>query len=496
MKYLYSSIILLMLAFRPVAVHADNKTSYLPEIDIRNKEVVRQNREIELKMVVDLSHLKLRTQHTIALLPVLVSGDGSREAAFPPVVIDGKTRSKVYLRAQRLESVELPPYHDGSAQTIIRRSNGKEQNYDYRAVIPYERWMLDGRIELREHVSGCAGCEEGRMERPIPEAEKALAAFIPHYRLDMIAPVPEAVKRRAEVRVARLQFRQDSYKIDPGFKNNRAELDTVTHSIGVVKTDPDLTITGIYITGYASPEGSVAYNKRLSQNRADALAAYAQKDTRVDASLWHVTGVGEDWEGLRKEVEKHPKLLKIDEVLKIIDACEGDLDACERRIRDLVPPEIYQRLLNEMYGPLRRNEYRIEYNVRNFNIEEAKQQIRTRPELLSVDEMYRVADTYGKDSDGYREVILTAARTYPDNVPAVVNAARLEMECGDAASAIRLLEGSQVSDSPEVLNALGVAYAKNGQYDKAREVLERARAAGNTDAETNLQQVAGIVADF
>lgn len=84
MKHLYSSIILLMLAFRPVVVHADNKTSYLPEIDIHNKEVVRQNREIELKMVVDLSHLKLRTQHTIALLPVLVSGDGSREAAFPP----------------------------------------------------------------------------------------------------------------------------------------------------------------------------------------------------------------------------------------------------------------------------------------------------------------------------------------------------------------------------------------------------------------------------
>ena len=50
---------------------------------------------------------------------------------------------------------------------------------------------------------------------------------------------------------------------------------------------------------------------------------------------------------------------------------------CEQRIRDLVPPEIYQRLLNEMYGPLRRNEYRIEYNVRNFNLEEAKKLLKT-----------------------------------------------------------------------------------------------------------------------
>lgn len=496
MKHLYSSIILLMLAFRPVAVHADNKTSYLPEIDIRNKEVVRQNREIELKMVVDLSHLKLRTQHTIALLPVLVSGDGSREAAFPPVVIDGKTRSKVYLRAQRLESVELPPYHNGGAQTIIRRSNGKEQSYDYRAVIPYERWMLDGRIELREHVSGCAGCEEGRMERPIPEAEKALAAFVPHYRLDSIIPAPEPLKVRAETRTARLQFRQDSYNILPDYKDNRAELDAVSNSVGLVKKNSDVKITGIYITGYASPEGSEAYNMILSENRAKALADYIRRHDNIPADLLHVDWRGEDWEGLVRVLGDYPGLLKRDEVYAIIERYPNERDFCELQLRKLVPPTIYERLLNEIYPALRRNEYRIEYNVRNFNIEEAKRQIKTRPDLLSVDEMYKVADTYGKDSGEYREVILTAARTYPDNVPAVVNAARVEMECGDVTSAIRLLENSRVSDAPEVLNALGVAYAKNGQYEKAREVLQRAKTGGSAEAETNLQQVAGIVADL
>ena len=100
-------------------------------------------------------------------------------------------------------------------------------------------------------------------------------------------------------------------------------------------------------------EEGVKTEPSLSKNRAEALAAYAQKDTEVDASLWHVTGVGEDWEGLRKEVEKHPQLLKINDVLRIIDECDGDKDLCEQRIRNLVPPEIYQRLLNEMYGPLR-----------------------------------------------------------------------------------------------------------------------------------------------
>lgn len=496
MKYLYSSIILLALAFSLETAYADNVASYLPGINIGNREISRKNREVELKMVVDLSGLKMHTQHTLALIPVLVSKDGSREAAFPPVVIDGKTRNRVYLRAQQLKSMELPPYHDGSEQVVIRRANGKEQAYDYCASLPYERWMLDGRIEMRERISGCANCGISQSTQELPDSKAALAAYVPQYGLVQMEPAPEPVKARAETRTARLQFRQNSAKIDPGFKNNREELNTVTSSIEVVKENKDLTITGITITGYASPEGSVDYNKRLSQSRADALAAYAQKNTRVDASLWHVTGVGEDWEGLRQEVEKHPRLLKIDEVLRIIDECDGNLDACEQRIKKLVPPDIYQRLLNEMYGPLRRNEYRIEYNVRNFNIEEAKKQINVRPDLLSVAEIYKVADSYGKGSADYREAMLIAARTYPDNVAAVVNAARVELERGDADAAIRLIEGSKVADAPEVLNALGVAYAKAGKYAKAGEVLQRAKVAGCKEAEKNLQEMAEVMADF
>lgn len=496
MKYLYSSILLLVLAFSPEAARADNVTGYLSEVNIDNREISRKNREVELKMVVDLSGLKMHTQHTLALVPVLVAKDGSREAAFPPVVIDGKTRSRVYLRAQNFKSVEMPPYHDGDAQVIIRRNNGKEQAYDYRASLPYERWMLDGHIELRERVSGCANCGVGESAQELSDSKEALAAYVPQYSMERMQSAHEVVKARAETRTARLQFRQNSAKIDPKFKGNGEELNTVASSIGVVEGNKDLTITGIHITGYASPEGTAEYNKRLSQSRADALAAHAQKDTRLDASLWHVTGVGEDWEGLRREVEKHPKLLKIDEVLRIIDACEGDLDACEQRIKALVPPEIYQRLLNEMYGPLRRIEYRIEYNVRNFNMEEAKRQLKNRPDLLSVDEIYKVADSYDKGSAEHREAMLVAAHTYPGNVAAVVNAARVEMERGDADAAIRLIEGSKVAAAPEALNALGVAYAKAGKYEKAGEVLRQAKAAGCKEAENNLRELERVMEDF
>lgn len=496
MKRIYSTLILLILGLGCLTAYAGNEADFLGDIDISNREVLRKDRKVSLKMVIDMSRLKMPTQQTLAIVPVLMSADGSREEEFPAVVIDGRTRYKVYRRALRLQSVELPPYHDGSAQAVICRNNGKEQTYDYMSELPYEPWMLGGRIEMRQLVYGCVNCKKGQADRHFAEADQALAPYVPDYRVDKAEVASEPVKMREETRTARLQFRQNSSRIDPGFKDNQSELNTVISSINAVRANPDLKITGIYITGYASPEGSEDYNLKLSRTRAESLADYVMRNTDVDASLWHVTGAGEDWEGLRKEVMKHPRLLKVDEVLRIIDECEGNLDECEQRLKDLVPPEIYGRLLNEMYGPLRRNEYRIEYNVRNFDIDEARKQLSSNPGLLSVDEIYKVADSYGEGTPGYRDAILTSARIHPDNVPVVVNAARMELQRGDADSAIRLLEGSKVSDAPEVLNALGVAYARSGRLDKAREVLQRAKAKGSADAAANLIQVDGVMADF
>ena len=87
-----------------------------------------------------------------------------------------------------------------------------------------------------EQVYGCVNCGEGEAEALL--MPRVLPEFIPEYRLDTIAPEPEPVKVRAETRTARLQFRQDSYRIRPDYKNNRAELDTVSNSSSPVMPRP------------------------------------------------------------------------------------------------------------------------------------------------------------------------------------------------------------------------------------------------------------------
>ena len=468
------------------ALGASAQTGYMKDITVSGKDVQRQGNEVVVRMNLDLSGVRMKQQHTAELVPVLVSKDGTQEQAFPSIVVNGKIRNRALKREEALTG--NPRYTN--VNTTIRRKNGEPQAVDYRATAPFEKWMYDGRLEVREAVTGCAECDEGGETSTVDPL--VLPRFIPNYVTALREPAPEPVKRRDEVRSARLQYRQDSYTTDPKFKDNANVLSEVQASIDAVKENKDLTITGIYVTGYASPEGTVAYNLKLSERRAKTFTDYVKKQNpNLDASLWHVDWKGEDWTGLREEVQKHPRLLKIDEVLAIIDGCEGDQDACEEKIKALVPPTIYQRLLNEMYGPLRRNDYRIEYNVRNFNLEEARQLIRTNPKLLSQNEMYQVAGSYAKDSKEYREAMEIAARTYPDDPVALGNAAATCLAAKDARGAIALLEGKKLDAA--AMNTLGVAYAEVGEYQKAKSTLEEAARAGNADAKENLKQVIKVI---
>ena len=471
MKKIMITIAWLLAAF-PAAFA---QTAYLESVKVANRRVEKVGGEVRVQMDICLDDLQMKNQHSLQLVPVILSEDGSLEQPLEPLYVDGRIRSKVLKRKAALEDWQT----DGER---LRRRNGQTQTMHYEAAAPYEPWMLNGRLELRADVTGCAECGEGHETLTtggiLPYRE-------PEYEMAVVQqPKEEVVKRRSEVRTARLQYRQDSYRVLPKYKNNQQELDKVQASIDAVKQDANLTITGIYITGYASPEATVAYNLALSERRAKTFTDYIrQRNPELDASLWHVDWKGEDWDGLRKVVEQYPNLLKQDEVLDIIDHCGDDKDACEEQIKALIPPEIYQRVLNEMYPAIRRNEYRIEYNVRHFDLKEGKQMIKTRPDLMSVSEMQRVADSYGKGTPQYTDCLLTAARTYPDNVTAVNNAALALIEAGRAQEAVNMLEKAPRDGA--LLNMLGTAYAETGQTERAMETFRRAADAGYAPAADN-----------
>jgi tetratricopeptide (TPR) repeat protein len=312
--------------------------------------------------------------------------------------------------------------------------------------------------------------------------------YNPQYLISFIEPDPEPVKMRSESHSAYINFRVDRYEILENYKSNNTELASIINSIDRVKEDADLTITSITIEGWASPEGTEQHNKILSQNRANSLADYVTAKTGIARTSIHATGMGEDWAGLKREVDNTPRLLDQHKVLDIIADASMTQDQKDAALEALVPPTIYQRLMNEMYPRLRRNDYRIEYSVRNFNIEEAKRLVDSDPNKLSVGELYQVAGTYAKGSAEYNHVMEVAAKTYPQVVAAAVNQAAKLIADKKYDEALAVLAKSNQEDA-RVLAAQGYAYMAKGDQAKAREAWTKAAAKGNADAKHNLDEL-------
>ena len=184
-----------------------------------------------------------------------------------------------------------------------------------------------------------------------------------------------------------------------------------------------------------------------------------------------------------EQAEDWPARAKVQEA---IAQCNDNIDVCEQKIRQQLSTDDYRYLIDELYAPLRRNDYRIEYTVRNFTPEEARQMLEVRPDLLSAAEMQRVADSYGRNTDSYRKALDTALRTYPDNVALRYNAALAAVETERYAEAIALLKDTQ---DGALLNLLGVAHYKSGDKRQAEQAFRRAVQAGYAPAEESAAKV-------
>lgn len=431
------------------------QTHYLENLKLDNQCVVKTGNDVSVSVDIRLDGMRLDRQQSVRLVPVLVSADGTRQQELVPVLIEGKVRSKVTDRKLALGELQ-----EEEGMIRLKRANGEEQTVAYQTVTPYAPWMVNGRLEVRGYITGCAQCSEGD--------EILTAGEVLPYREPVFALAPAMQPAEEEVK-------------------RRAELESVQRSFALLKENLNLTVTGIYITGYASPEGSMAYNEKLSQRRAQTFADYVQKHNKdLPEDLWHVAWKGEDWDGFVAQVEQAEGWPARAKVQEAIAQCNDNIDACEWKIRQQLSADDYRYLIDELYAPLRRNDYRIEYTVRNFTPEEARQILETRPDLLSAAEMQRVADSYGRDTDGYRKALDTALRTYPDNVALRYNVALAAVNAGRYTEAITLLKDTQDGAS---LNLLGVAHYKSGDKRQAEQAFRRAVQAGYAPAEESAAKV-------
>ena len=453
------------------------------QAEVKNLAIVRDGSRITVNMDVDVSNLKVGADEIIIFTPTLSKGE--QEFELPAIEIMGR-RSNIYHKRNDELTITSNPYY---AERTAKRAERKQgpQIISYSASTTLEQWMRDAEVILKQGSCGCSNTplalgDETLKDRLLPPPHN------PQYILALVEPEPEPVKIREEAFSAYINFIVNRHEILESFKNNASELAGVLASISKVEQDEDLTIESISINGWASPEAKEDYNKALSERRANSLANYIAKNSHIERSHIVATGCGEDWAGLRKMVVESDKVAKQNEVLAIIDDTTLSLDEKDARLRAMIPASIYNHLFGELYPSLRRNDYRIEYKVRNFDLNEARQLIKTNPKKLSLHEMYKVAGSYDKDSAEYHETMNILANTYPEIVAAAVDMAAMQISDGNYDAALATLAKSDQNDS-HILNTQGYAYAKKGDFDNAARVWQRAADMGNADAKHNLDEM-------
>lgn len=394
--------------------------------------VLTQKKSDSLKVAfrLHLDSLQLKSEQQLVFTPLIAGED---TIALNPIIINGKNQDIRYLR----KSSKLK----NSQALVVRRRNDTEQQVLFSQTLPYRKWMKAFNLSMTEDLCGCGNLQD--------QDTTQMATIQPTPRIcrdHYVKPKAEAIKVRAEKGEAYLSFKLNKSDILADFRENASELRKITSTIDLVRNDKDVSITNIDIHGYASPDGPYDNNVRLANNRAAALRNYVSNLYTIDNKLFTYHATPEDWEGFKKKVEAS-NLAEKTAILAIANSSLAP-DAKDQKIKKFYPAS-YRYIMNEIYPRLRHSDYTVTYTVRPFDIEEAKVILKTKPQQLSLQEMYLVAQTYEPGSPEFNEVFDIAVRLFPDDETANLNAACTDLQKGDLVTAEKHLAKAGNSNEAE-----------------------------------------------
>lgn len=452
--------------------NANNTDKTLSQVVVKSSDIYRYGTLLKVNALIDLTNVDLGSCNSIVLYPTVVD-DNNNKAILPEVIVDGRRRHILFERAPKKD-----------IYTELQRKNGAVQTVDYQGETSYSNWMDNGRLIMVMDKCGCGG-------KPVESAQVDLNSLkkTPFYtnwmpELGYIVP-PTEVKYRAEKGKAFLDFPVNKTTINPNYRQNPSELESIRNTINKVKNDSNLTITHITIHGFASPEGSYANNERLASGRAQSLKQYVSRLYNFKDSIFTVNSTAEDIEGMNNFIATSNSEFKSDAQNIMADGKNADIQ--EKELKKIGNGNLFSFLVSECFPALRRSEYEVDYKVRPYSVSEGKTLLKTHPQQLSLQEMYQIAKSYPAGSDEYNETFDIAARLFPDDPIANLNASSVALSKRDLDGAKKFLAKANQS-APETINNQAVLQVFEGNIDTAKQLFEKSAQMGCDAASKNLEK--------
>lgn len=164
-----------------------------------------------------------------------------------------------------------------------------------------------------------------------------------------------------------ISFRQSHIDVDRDFESNGQRLDSIFSRLTQADTVTHTrrSLRGVSVVGAASPEGSVSFNRWLSERRADAIFDIFRSRGFATDTLASFTFLGRDWEGLRQSVLADGEVPSRAAVLSLLDdIVEHPATVANplQRLKAIDGGVPYQYLYRRHFPALRRSALVVEYD--------------------------------------------------------------------------------------------------------------------------------------
>lgn len=391
---------------------------------------------VKIDLCFDISQDYFSKRSRLVIAPQLWVNDSVKDE-YIPLVLDAPIYYKKKKRQEKLIGYSDP--YGEQAMTLdssIVSRYGNSIRLPYHETVELPEGTDNARIVAVVSTDGCGKCtgidtiDVATIQ--MPELPTLLVRWIePQFVIR-----PKVMEGRG---VAHLQFTINKYDINLTLGNNRKEMENMEQALSPILQDTLATLTTFSIYGMASADGSLAFNTRLSENRANAAKQWLVTRLNVPTRVQRLIITGSRPEGWQPVLEAmiadgNPDTTSVRTILEKYNDSNDDVQ--ERYIRRLPSwNQIKERYLQKD----RKVEYTYAYVIKSFTTDaELLDMYRKRPDAFNEDELLRVATLMTTDREKM-EVYRTVLGYFPQSESALNNLAVLYLHIGNEKKARELL---------------------------------------------------------
>ncbi len=243
-----------------------------------------------------------------------------------------------------------------------------------------------------------------------------------------------------------------------------------------------VSFKNIGISSYASPDGPIDLNERLSEGRKSSAQGYIDGQSRRKGveiedkqSFYETKTTTEDWEGF-KEMVQNSDIEDKDLILRVL-SMYSDPEVREKELENMA--QTWEELAEDILPKLRRSELKVNIEVVGYSDDELKEVIEANPDTLKIEEILYAATLYD-DLSKKLDIYKTAANNFSDDYRPQNNVGVIQMKMGNIGEAKAAFEKAKsIEDNDVVNNNLGAVALKEGKLDEALALFESAQGAGD-----------------